>query len=57
MAGWIALVSGANGNGAGAVTFSVAANTGTARTGTLTIAGQTFTVTQANWLHVLDQSD
>ncbi len=48
MAGWIALVSGASGNGAGAVTFSVAANTGTARTGTLTIAGQTFTVTQAN---------
>ena len=47
-AGWITVVSGAIGNGAGAVTFSVAANTGTARTGTLTIAGQTFTVTQAN---------
>jgi len=47
-AGWIALDSGANGNGAGTVTFSVAANTGTSRTGTLTIAGQTFTVTQAS---------
>ena len=47
-AGWITLVSGANGNGAGTVTFSVAANTGTARTGTLTIAGQTFTVNQAS---------
>lgn len=44
---WIALASGASGNGAGAVTFSVAANTGSARTGTLTIAGETFTVSQA----------
>ena len=29
------------------MTYTVAANTGTARTGTLTIAGQTVTVTQA----------
>ena len=47
-AGWIALVSGASGNGAGVVRFRVADNTGTARTGTLTIAGQTFTVNQAS---------
>ncbi len=47
-AGFITITSGATGNGNGAVNYSVAANTtsGT-RTGTLTIAGQTFTVTQA----------
>ena len=39
---------GANGTGNGTVTYSVGANTGsTSRTGTLTIAGSTFTVTQA----------
>jgi hypothetical protein len=43
---FITVVTGANGNGNGTVTFNVAANTGAARTGTLTIAGQTFTVTQ-----------
>jgi hypothetical protein len=46
-AGWIAITSGATGTGNGSVGFTVAANTGAARTGTLTIAGQTFTVTQA----------
>jgi hypothetical protein len=45
---WITVTSGASGSGSGPVTFSVAANTGTtSRTGTLTIAGSTFTVTQA----------
>ena len=44
---WITVTSGATGSGNGTVTFSVAANTGAQRTGTLTIAGQTFTVTQA----------
>ncbi len=44
---WITLISGANGSGAGTVTFSVAANTASTRNGTLTIAGQTFTVNQA----------
>ena len=38
---------GASGTGNGAVAFSVAANPGSARTGTITVAGQTFTVTQA----------
>ncbi len=47
-ASWITITSGASGSGNGIVSYSVAANTGTtARTGTLTIAGQTFTVTQA----------
>lgn len=47
-ASWIGITSGASGSGGGTVTFSVAANSATAgRTGTLTIAGATFTVTQA----------
>ena len=46
-AGWILITSGASGTGNGTVNYSVVANLGGARTGTLTIAGQTFTVTQA----------
>ena len=46
-AAWITVTSGATGTGDGEVAFSVAANTGAARTGTLTIAGQAFTVNQA----------
>ncbi len=45
-AAFITITSGANGTGNGAVNFTVAANPGNQRTGTLTIAGQTFTVTQ-----------
>ena len=45
---WISITSGSNGSGNGTVSFSVAANNGPARTGTITIAGQTFTVTQAS---------
>ena len=45
---FISVTSGASGSGNGTVNYSVAANTGTAsRNGTLTIAGLTFTVTQA----------
>ena len=44
---WIAIASGSTGSGNGSVTFTVAANPGVVRTGTLTVAGQTFTVTQA----------
>lgn len=44
--GWITITSGASGTGNGVVAFSVAANTGVARTGTITVAGQTFTVNQ-----------
>ena len=44
---WITITSGAAGTGNGTVSFTVANNTGAARTGTLTIAGRAFTVTQA----------
>jgi hypothetical protein len=44
---FITITSGASGAGDGPVDFSVAANTSTdQRTGTLTIAGRTFTITQ-----------
>ena len=45
-ASWITVTSGASGDGSGAVGFSVAANTGAARSGTISIAGQLFTITQ-----------
>jgi len=46
--GWLSVVVGASGTGNGMVQFSVARSTATSpRTGTLTIAGQVFTVTQA----------
>jgi len=46
-AAWITVTSGSNGTGNGTVSYSVSANGDTnSRTGTLTIAGQTFTVTQ-----------
>jgi Zn-dependent metalloprotease len=45
---FITITGGSSGSGNGTVTYSVAANTATtSRTGTLTIAGKTFTVTQA----------
>jgi len=44
---WITVVSGAAGTGSGMVNYTVAANTGGARSGALTIAGQTVTVSQA----------
>jgi len=43
---WVSNLSPASGNGNGSVTYSVAANAGSARSGTMTVAGQTFTVTQ-----------
>jgi hypothetical protein len=43
---WLTITSGASGAGNGSVGFSAAANIAGSRTGTLTIAGQTFTVTQ-----------
>ncbi len=47
-ASWMTVTSGSSGSGSKAVSYSVSANTGTSpRTGTLTVAGQTFTVTQA----------
>ena len=44
---FIAITSGASGSGNGTVIFSVAANSGAARTGTITVAGRTFTINQA----------
>ena len=46
-ASWITVTSGATGTGDGSVALSYAANTGASRTGTVTIAGQTFALTQA----------
>ena len=45
-ASWITVTGGASGTGSGSVTYTAAANDGAARTGTLTIAGSTLTVTQ-----------
>ena len=46
---WIIVQSGASGTGPGTVTYRVTNNNGTGpRTGTLTIAGRTFTVVQDN---------
>ena len=47
-ASWITVTSGAIGAGNGSVGFTVGVNTGGARTGSLTIAGRSFTVTQAS---------
>jgi subtilisin family serine protease len=47
-ANWITVGAGRVGAGNGTVTLAVAANPGAERTGTATIAGQTFTVTQSS---------
>src|SRR6185436_13295959 len=44
---FITVSGGGSGTGNGTVTLTVAANTGAARAGSVTIAGQTFTVTQS----------
>jgi hypothetical protein len=44
---FITVTSGTPGNGSGTVGFNVAANSGAARSGTILIAGQTFTVNQS----------
>ena len=46
-ASWINITSGTSGAGSKVLSYSVAANSGAARTGTMTIAGLTFTVTQS----------
>ena len=43
---WISVTSAPSGVGAGTVQFTAAANSGGARTGTITVAGQAFTVSQ-----------
>ncbi len=44
---WITVTAGATGSGNGSVNYSVAANAGPERAGTITIAGQAFTITQS----------
>ena len=44
-ASWISVSGGGSGNGT--VTYTVQANAGAARTGTITVGGQAFTITQA----------
>ncbi|HEX4593364.1 MAG TPA: hypothetical protein VH157_03770, partial [Bryobacteraceae bacterium] len=46
-ASFLSITSGASGSGSGSVSYQVAANSGATRSGTLTIAGQTFTVTES----------
>lgn len=46
-ASWITITFGGSGSGNGNVIFQVAANAGAERSGTITIVGQTFTITQA----------
>jgi hypothetical protein len=43
----VTIVSGTPGTGSGAITYAVAANTGAARSTTLTVAGRPVTITQA----------
>ncbi len=44
---WLHITSGSTGSGGGTVSYTVDANAGSARTGTITAAGQTFTVSEA----------
>ncbi len=45
--GWITITSGSSGSGFGTIDYTVAPNSGPERIGTITITGNTFTVTQA----------
>jgi hypothetical protein len=47
---WITVTGGASGTGSGTVIYSITANSGAARTGTITIGDQTFTITQAAYI-------
>lgn len=51
---WITVTSGGNGTGNGTVTYSVAANSSLSRAGTITIGGQSFTITQTSANNYLD---
>ena len=44
---WLTVASGASGTGSGSVGIAIAANAGAARAGTLTIGGQTVTISQS----------
>ncbi len=47
-ANWITISSGSSGTGPGKVSYTVAANTGQPRIGTMSIGGQTFTVNEGS---------
>jgi hypothetical protein len=51
---WIHVTSGASGQGNGTVSYTVDANAGPNRTGTVLIAGQTFTVMQGSCVYSID---
>ncbi len=52
---WMTITSGSSGSGAGSVSYDVAQNTSIdPRTGTLTVAGRTFTVTQSGTVQIAD---
>ena len=53
-ASWVVINSGAAGNGEGVVGFSIAANPSVARTGTISVAGKTFTVMQSGCTITID---
>ncbi len=53
---WLHITGGWSGNGNGALSYSVDANTGAGRTGILTVAGQIFTVTQTGGLTITTAS-
>jgi len=46
-ASFITIVSNSSGSGSGAISYAVAPNSGAARTGTMTVAGKTISITQA----------
>ena len=46
-ASWITITSGGSGTGPGNVQYTIANNTGAQRTGTVTVAGQTYLITQS----------
>ncbi|MGB7068167.1 MAG: BACON domain-containing carbohydrate-binding protein [Pyrinomonadaceae bacterium] len=46
--GWLIITSGSSGAGTGSVTYSAGANPGPQRTGTITVNGRVFTLTQAS---------
>ncbi len=50
-AAWLTITSGGSGSGSGTVRYSLPANDGAARTGTITVGGQAFTVYQAGWVY------
>jgi hypothetical protein len=55
-ASWITITSSLSGGGNGTINYSVAANVGPARTGAMSIANQTFNITQASGCEAISLS-